>query len=348
MRVFRYPLVRIREAASLKEGMDMRSGRVPGIVPEMPGIHLARHRLMRLMAVVALVACLTIPVASDSIAAGGCDPHAPLADLDLNQQVTSPRDGVVSYLLTVSNFGPCNADGITLTDTLPASVSLEAIKANPSSMRCAPVPPTSQSEIRCELTANVGVPGQVSLKLIGTSPTGPAITNFARVQLLGDTADPNEQNNASYGALIGTGGGTLGTGALAPRDERNQVVIPPGVSGSVSLARGDLDDPCPPEFSNCTGRPISIDSPMSTSAPITLVFDKDATLIDDPTRQLFIIYQLDGSQQWLRVAKCKKARTYPCLSSAERMNDGALVSPANPKGYFYRLTVLTLHTSRWR
>jgi uncharacterized repeat protein (TIGR01451 family) len=326
----------------------MRSVRTPNIIPEMPGLHSRRRRLWGLMAAVAVVAGLTIPSASDSLAAGRCDPHAPLADLDLNQQATSPRDGVVSYLLTVKNLGPCSADGITFTDTLPAGVSLEAIKANPSSMGCAPSPPTSQSEIRCELTANVGVPGNVSLELIGTAPTGPAITNFARVELSGVTTDPDDRNNSSYGTFIGTGGGSLETGGLAPQDERNQVVIPPGVSGGVSLARGNLDDPCPPGFPNCTGRPISITSPISTSAPITLVFDKDATLIDDPSRELFIIYLPDDAQQWVRVAKCKKPKTYPCLSSATRMRDGALVTPANPRGYFYRLTVLTLHTSRWR
>jgi uncharacterized repeat protein (TIGR01451 family) len=300
------------------------------------------------MAAVALVAGLTIPAASESSAAAGCDPHAPLADLELNQQATSPSDGVVSYLLTAKNLGPCNADGITLTATLPVGVSLETINASPGSMLCAPTPPTSQSEIRCELTANVGVPGNVSLELIGTSPTGPEITNFARLQLTGVTTDPNDRNNSSYGAFTGLGGGTLGTGPLVPQDERNQVVIPPGVSGSVSLARGNLDDPCPPGFSNCTGRPITITSPISTSRPITLVFDKDATLIDDPANELFILYLADDAQQWVRVAKCKKPRTYPCLLSATRMRDGALVTPANPKGYFYRLTVLTLHTSRWR
>jgi uncharacterized repeat protein (TIGR01451 family) len=326
----------------------MRSGRTPNIITEMPGIHSRRRRLWGLMAAVALVAGLTIPAASESSAAVGCDPHAPLADLELNQQATSPSDGVVSYLLTAKNLGPCNADGITLTATLPVGVSLETINASPGSMLCAPTPPTSQSEIRCELTANVGVPGNVSLELIGTSPTGPEITNFARLQLTGVTTDPNDRNNSSYGAFTGPGGGTIGTGALAPQDERNQVVIPSGVSGSVSLARGNLDDPCPPGFSNCTGRPITITSPISTSRPITLVFDKDATLIDDPANELFILYLADDAQQWVRVAKCKKPRTYPCLLSATRMRDGALVTPANPKGYFYRLTVLTLHTSRWR
>jgi uncharacterized repeat protein (TIGR01451 family) len=326
----------------------MRSGRTPNIIPEMPGIHSRRRRLWGLMAAVAVVAGLTIPAPSDSLAAGQCDPHAPLADLDLNQQATSPREGVVSYLLTANNLGPCNADGITLTATLPTGVSLETIKANPSSMQCAPSPPTSQSEIRCDLTANVGQPGKVSLELIGTSPTGPEVTNVARLQLSGVTTDPNDRNNTSYGAFIGTGGGTVGTGALLSQDERNQVVIPPGVSGSVSLARGNLDDPCPPGFPNCTGRPITITSPISTSAPITLVFDKDATLIDEPASELFILFLPDEAQQWVRVAKCKKPRTYPCLSSATRMRDGALVTPANPRGYFYRLTVLTLHTSRWR
>jgi len=326
----------------------MRSGRTTNNVREMPGVHPGRRRLLGLMAALALVAGLTIPAASESSAAGGCNPQAPLADLDLSQQASSPRDGVVSYLLTAKNLGPCNADGITLSATLPTGVSLETINANPSSMLCAPLPPTSQPEIRCELTANVGVPGNVSLELIGTAPTGPAITSFARLQLSGVTTDPNDRNNSSYGAFTGTEGGTIGTGALVPEDERNQVVIPPGVSGSVSLARGNLDDPCPPGFSNCSGRPITITSPVSTSAPITLVFDKDATLINDPSRDLFILYLADDAQQWVRVAKCKKPRTYPCLSSATRMKDGALVTPANPRGYFYRLTVLTLHTSRWR
>jgi len=326
----------------------MRSGRTPNLIPERPGTHPGRSRFLGLLAAVAIVAGLTIPAASESSAADGCDPRAPLADLELNQQATSPRDGVVSYLLTAKNLGPCNADGIILTATLPAGVSLETINAKPSSMLCAPIPPTSQSEIRCDLTANVGVPGNVSLELIGTSPTGPAITNFAQLQLSGVTTDPNDRNNSSYGAFTGTGGGTVGTGPLVPEDERNQVVIPPGVSGSVSLARGNLDDPCPSGFSNCTGRPITIASPISTSTPITLIFDKDATLINDPSSELFILYLPDDAQQWVRVAKCKKRRTYPCLSSATRMKDGALVTPANPKGYFYRLTVLTLHTSRWR
>jgi hypothetical protein len=301
-----------------------------------------------ILVVTALVASLMIPAMSDSAAAKECDPRAPLADLELQQQVTSPRDGVVSYLLTVRNLGPCNAEGLVLTDTFPAGVSLQTIKANPSSMQCSPLPPTSQPDIRCELTANVGVPGNVSLELTGTFPTGPDITNLARVSLSGATSDPDNRNNTSYGAFVGAQGGTVGTGPLVPADESNRIVFPPGLSGSVALARGNLDDPCPPAFPNCTGRPITINSPISTSAPIELIFDKDATLIEDPGRQLFIIYLPDDSQEWLQVQKCTKKRAYPCLLSANRMKDPQLITPENPKGYFYRLTVLTLHTSRWR
>jgi uncharacterized repeat protein (TIGR01451 family) len=271
-----------------------------------------------------------------------------LADLELQQHATPLGDGRVSYLLTARNLGPCNADGVVLTDTLPPGVSLEAIRATPSSMLCSPLPPTSQSVIRCELTANVGVPGNISLELIGTLPTGPDITNLATVSLLGITSDPDDRNNSSYGAFVGADGGTLATGPLVPGDESNQVVLPPGLSGNVNLSRGHLDDPCPPAFPNCSGRPITITSPASTSAPIELVFDKDATLIEDAGQQLFIIYLPDGSQEWLRVDKCQKAKSFPCLSSTVRMKDPTLVSSANPRGLFYRLTVLTLHTSRWR
>lgn len=304
----------------------------------------------RLVIVAALVASLTIPIASDSTAAGACNQRQPQADLQLEQRATSPRDGVVSYLITVKNLGPCNAEGVVLTDTLPPGVSLETIRANPSSMLCAPLPPTSSPDIRCELTANTGVPGGVSLELIGNLPTGPDITNFASVSLSGITSDPDDRNNSSYGAFVGTQGGTVGTGPLVLEDESNEVVLPPGVSGNVGLSRGHIDDPCPPAFPSCSGRPITITSPgsTSTSGPIKLIFNKDASLLEDPASQLFILFLPDGSQKWVKVEKCKSGRSYPCLSSTERLTDPTLISPANPKGLFYRLTVLTLHTSRWR
>ena len=268
----------------------------------------------------------------------------------MQQHASSPSSGVVSYSLSVENLGPCNADGVVLTDTLPAGVSLETIRATPSSMLCTTLPSGPGTDVRCELTANTGVPGNVSLELTRRLPTGPAITNFATVSLSGATSDPDDRNNSSYGAFVGTQGGTVGTGPLVPEDESNRVVLPAGVAGAVGLSRGHLDDPCPPAFPNCSGRPITITSPTSTatSGPIKLIFDKDATLLENPSKQLFIIYLPDGSQNWIRVGKCKGGSAFPCLSSTERMIDPTLKSPANPRGYFYRLTVLTLHTSRWR
>ena len=68
--------------------------------------------------------------------------------------------------LSVKNLGPCNADGVVLTDTLPAGVSLEIrFRANPSSMLCTTLPSGPGTDVRCELTANIGVPGNVSLEL---------------------------------------------------------------------------------------------------------------------------------------------------------------------------------------
>jgi hypothetical protein len=307
-------------------------------------------RRARLLLAAALLASLTIPISSVSTAAGACDPHHPQADLALQQGASSPRAGVVSYQLNVVNLGPCNADGVVFTDTLPAGASLDSFRASPSSMQCVALPPEPGSDIRCKLTASVGVPGNVSLELLATLPSGSAITNQASVSFSGATTDPDDRNNGSYGAFVGAQGGTVGTGPLIPEDESNQVILPAGVSGTVGLSRGHLDDPCPPAFPTCSGRPINITSPASTSTsgPIKLIFDKDATLLDNPRSQLFIIYLPDDSQNWIRIGKCKGGRVYPCLSSTARMSDSTLKSPANPKGFFYRLTVLTLHTSRWR
>jgi hypothetical protein len=303
-----------------------------------------------MLLVATLLASLTIPITSISTAAGACDPRRPLADLEMQQHASSPRSGVVSYLLSVKNLGPCNADGIVLTDTLPAGVSLETIRGNPSSMLCTTLPSGSGTDVRCELTASTGVPGNISLELTGSLPTGPAITNFATVSLSGATSDPDDRNNRAYGAFVGRQGGTVDTGPLVREDESNRVVLPTGVSGTVGLSRGHLDDPCPPGFPNCSGRPITITSPTSTptSGPIKLIFDKDAALLEEPSRQLFILYLPDDGQNWTRIGKCKGGGGYPCLSSTARMVDPSLISSANPRGYFYRLTVLTLHTSRWR
>ena len=127
----------------------------------------------------------------------------------MQQHASSPRSGVVSYSLSVKNLGPCNADGVVLTDTLPAGVSLETIRATPSSMLCTTLPSGPGTDVRCELTANTGVPGNVSLELTGSLPTGPAITNFATVSLSGATSDPDDRNNSSYGAFVGTQGERL-------------------------------------------------------------------------------------------------------------------------------------------
>ena len=90
-------------------------------------------RRARLLLAAALLASLTIPISSVSTAAGACDPHQPKAIWKCNNK-RARRERCRLVPLSVKNLGPCNADGVVLTDNLPAGVSLDTFRANPSSI----------------------------------------------------------------------------------------------------------------------------------------------------------------------------------------------------------------------
>lgn len=116
-------------------------------------------------------------------------PVIPTADLSITQTDT-PDPATVGnpliYTITVKNSGPSEATGVTLTDTLPAGVSLTSI--TPGQGSCAP----SADKITCTL-GNLPAGKEVTVALTVTPSAPEAITNTASVTA--SETDPNSANN---------------------------------------------------------------------------------------------------------------------------------------------------------
>jgi uncharacterized repeat protein (TIGR01451 family) len=113
---------------------------------------------------------------------------------DLSVSTTDSPDPVttrdaVTYSLTVQNNGPDNANGVVLTDTLPAGTSYES--ATPSQGSCSQL----NGIVSCKLgTIPNGGNATVALKL--SSPSAGTITNQATV-VGDDLSDPASSNNST-------------------------------------------------------------------------------------------------------------------------------------------------------
>ena len=121
---------------------------------------------------------------------------APSADLlvQLNQSAPSALVGQnLTYTIDVTNFGPSNASGVVLTDTLPANTTVVSAT---STVGAAP----QVNAAGTSLTANISAlpNGQTAVITVVIMPqTGavPSITNS--VSVTSATTDPNTVNNSA-------------------------------------------------------------------------------------------------------------------------------------------------------
>jgi len=118
------------------------------------------------------------------------NPAGALADLALTKIVTQEpvASGVsFNYVVVVTNLGPSNATGVTMTDALPAGVSL--ISAVPSQGSC-----SGTTTVTCPLGSLLaGDSATIDLRV--TKTVGGAISNTATVA--GNETDPNAANDSN-------------------------------------------------------------------------------------------------------------------------------------------------------
>ena len=113
-----------------------------------------------------------------------------VADLTLTKTDNpdpAPLDGPLLYTLSISNAGPQAATGVTVTDTLPASVTL--VSATPSQGSC-----SGTTTITCNL-ATILKDGTASVEILVTTGATGTITNNASVTL--NEVDPVPADNSA-------------------------------------------------------------------------------------------------------------------------------------------------------
>ena len=134
----------------------------------------------------------------------------PAADLSMTQTVTGPLSvgSTATYTVQVTNNGPSDANGVVLTDTLPASAELISVTAQSGSC----------SELGGVITCNLGIlaiNASVDVTINIRTPQSGLITNAAAISAT--TADSNAANNlSSLGSIVMQKNKLNGTGAFGP------------------------------------------------------------------------------------------------------------------------------------
>jgi uncharacterized repeat protein (TIGR01451 family) len=120
------------------------------------------------------------------------------ADLALVKTGTAKvkEGGKVSYTLTVTNKGPANAMGATVTDAVPASIFGVTYKCAASNgAKCGAGASGSGNNINGKVDIPVG--GKATITIMGTASRAGKVVNTAKVTPPPTVTDPNPKDNTS-------------------------------------------------------------------------------------------------------------------------------------------------------
>jgi uncharacterized repeat protein (TIGR01451 family) len=143
----------------------------------------------------------------------------------------------LTYTLDVSNNGPSDAVGVTLTDVLPAGVSLVSVEASQGS--CAGST-TGTATISCFLdTVTVGNSAEVVIQVI-PSQAG-SLTDTASVSSAVDDPDTSN-NNAAVTVIVYTGQEPQADLSITKRASASRVEVGAQLTYTLTVANAGPDD----------------------------------------------------------------------------------------------------------
>lgn len=190
------------------------SGAISGTVPTFPSGGVLTYSLTATVlstatGTVVLPASVTAPAgATDPTPANNTatdtDPLTPTADLSITK-TSAPTAYVagspLTYTIVVTNAGPVDVTGATVSDTVPAPLGAFTWSCTSPSGACG----TGTGNIAATVTLNVGQ--SATITLTGTVPNGTtgAIVNAATVAPSGGITDPNPSNNTATNTNYASG-----------------------------------------------------------------------------------------------------------------------------------------------
>ncbi len=121
------------------------------------------------------------------------------ADLAVSKTGTASANvgGAVSYTLTVTNTGPSNVTGATITDPVPSAVTGVSWTCAATGTASCGAASGSGNAISLTGNLNAGSGNSLTITVTGTASTGGPITNTASVAAPSGTTDPVAGNNSS-------------------------------------------------------------------------------------------------------------------------------------------------------
>jgi uncharacterized repeat protein (TIGR01451 family) len=198
---------------------------------------------------IANVATATDPNSeNDSATAVTVTPLPPQSDMFVNK--TGPTgaapDTDVAYTITVGNAGPDDASTVTLSDTLPGTMTFVSLSQDSGpTMLC-----TTGVTISCT-AATFPAGATATFTLTGHIPAGtPSGTTFTNTATVSAANDPNGENNSSFTALtvasVDVGVVKLGSPPSVTAGSNIIYTITVSNGGPDTALNVTLEDPLPP------------------------------------------------------------------------------------------------------
>ena len=272
----------------------------------------------------------------------------PTADLRVTQvDIPDPvtAGNLINYLVTVTNDGPDDATGVTLTSVLSGGASPHSAD-EPCTI--------AGSTVICAL-GTIPAEGSVSVSIVATAPitsTNTIVTNTATVD--GAEDDPDTSNNMAAeqtvvepapedpdvaSGWITADGGMITTGAGKGPSHGDpmttSVTVPPGYEGLVSIVEGPITN-CPTGY-RCFGQEANILAPTTTAEdPMRFVFSFHPSTLPPATQLGDIVMFHDD----VLVERCAD-------TSGDANPDPCIESVARVRGVI-QVVVLTSENGSWR